>query len=665
MAHADTAKSTLEALGDAGAAALEDEMAALEQLNLSPASLGAVVDQINQIVSTLADEPAISFTPVDSSVTSQGDALDAALSQMITSANSLSGNLTSASDTLLGDMNAINNQLGVIMDLVQEEMEDTKEKDAADSFEDISDEASGDPAAGKVMGSVNSGQVQGDVDVAGVVGSMSVEYDFDPEDDLTEDGNRSLDFQYRTLAVVTGCTNEGGISAKKDYTGGIVGRMDLGAVKACESYGQVESTGGDYVGGIAGISRATIRDCFAKCALSGGDYVGGVAGASEDNTVVSGCYTLVEITDGGRYTGAVCGTETGEFSENYYVSDTLAGLGRISYTGKAEPISFEALSQVSGMPGRMTRFTLRFLVEDEEIKSYDFSYGDSFGPEAFPEIPVKDGSYATWDTQDLSDLHFDKTVTAEYVRYVMTLSSDVSRSSGRSVFLMDGDFDDKATLAVTEAEEPELVNGKAAVEQWHLSCSDPSQESYTVHYLSPDEAAKGYTVFVRDQDGWQKASCSAFGSYLVFSVTAPELDVAVVSTASMWLQRVIVCVMAALLVLVLLIVIRQSRHRKKKKEPAPNQDARKAKADPQVGEKPIKKKKWLLLLLLLLALIIAALCALVGGKYRAASDTCKVLEEFATQPESAMTLSVSVQLDDTLTSTEMDITRTQVENHGQ
>lgn len=664
VSHADTAKSTLEALGDAGAAALEDETAALEQLSLSPNSLGTVVDQISQIVGTLADEPAISFTPVDSSVTGQGDALDAALSQMIASANSLSGNLTSASDTLLGDMNAINNQLGVIMDLVQEEMEDTEEKDAADSFEDISDEASSDQAAGKVMGSVNSGQVQGDVDVAGVVGSMSVEYDFDPEDDLTEDGNRSLDFQYRTLAVVTGCTNEGGISAKKDYAGGIVGRMDLGAVKACESYGQVESASGDYVGGIAGISRATIRDCFAKCALSGGDYVGGVAGAGEDNTVVSGCYTLVEITDGGRYTGAVCGTEDGEFSENYYVSDTLAGLGRISYTGKAEPISFEALSQVSGMPGRMTRFTLRFLVEDEEIKSYDFSYGDSFGPETFPEIPVKDGSYASWDTQDLSDLHFDKTVTAEYVRYVMTLSSDASRSSGRSVFLLDGDFDDKAALAVTQVEEPELINGKAAVEQWHLSCSDPSQESYTVRYLSPDEAAKGYTVFVRDQDGWQKASCSAFGSYLVFSVTAPELDVAIVPAASVWLQRIIVCAVAALLVFVLLIVIRQSRHRKKKKVPAPDQDARKAEVDTKGVEKPVKKKKWLLLLLLFLALLIAAVCALVGGKYRAASDACKLLEEFAAQPESAMTLSMSVQLDDTLTNTELDITRTQVENRG-
>ena len=53
------------------------------------------------------------------------------------------------------------------------------------------------------------------MNVAGIVGSMSVEYDFDPEDDLTEDGSRSLNFQYRTLSVVTDCTNEGSVEAKK------------------------------------------------------------------------------------------------------------------------------------------------------------------------------------------------------------------------------------------------------------------------------------------------------------------------------------------------------------------------------------------------------------------------------------------------------------------
>lgn len=661
LSHADTARGYLEKMGDTGAGALEDVTDAAEPLDRALASLEKAVDEMGEIVETLADEPAISFSPVDSSVTSQGDALDAALSRMIDNANRMSSNLTAASDTLLDDVRTINDQLGAITDLLQEAVEDAKNKDAEDPVEDVSDEASSDPAAGKVLGAVNSGRVQGDLNVAGIVGSMSVEYDFDPEDDLTEDGTRSLDFQYRTLAVVTDCINEGSIEAKKDYAGGIVGRMDLGAVKACESYGEVESTGGDYVGGIAGICRATIRDCYIKCFLSGGDYVGGVAGASEDGTVVSGCYTLVEITDGGRCTGAVCGNEAGEFSKNYYVSDTLAGLGRISYAGKAEPMTFEALSQVSGMPDKMTRFTLRFLVEDEEIKSYEFSYGDSFGPEAFPEIPVKDGYYASWDTQDLTDLHFDKTVTAEYVRYVLTLSSDASRPSGRPVFFMDGDFDDAAVLTVTRTEEPEQVDGRAAVEQWHLSCSDPSQESYTVRYLSPDESPDGYAVFVRDQDGWQKASCSAFGSYLVFTVATAEADVAVVPVASVWLKIVIVCAVAVLL-LALLVVIRHHRGVKKKKAPAPGHSAEEKASEENAVVQPAKKKRRLAGLLIL-ALAAAAVCALVGGKLGAAADACQLLREFAEQPESAMTLSMSIQLDDALTNTEMDITRTQVEGH--
>ncbi len=671
ISHTEAAREHLAAMGDSGAAALEDVNAMSSKLEPALAAMATAMDQLNQIVATLADKPSVSFTPVDSSVTSQGDALDSALSQVIANANSLNGNLTSASDTLLGDMRAINDQLGVIVDLVQEEIERDKEKDAADSFEDISDGATNDPAAGKLHGAVNSGEVQGDVNVAGIVGSMSVEYDFDPEDDLTEDGNRSLNFQYRTLAVVTNCTNEGKISAKKDYAGGIVGRMDLGAVKGCESYGQVESTGGDYVGGIAGLCRATIRDSFAKCFLSGGDYVGGVAGASEENTVVSGCYTLVEITEGERYTGAVCGTETGEFTQNRYVSDTLAGLGRISYAGKAEPISFEALSQVSGMPDRMTRFTLRFLVEDEEIKSCDFSYGTSFGRDVYPEIPVKDGYYASWDTQDLTNLHFDKTVTAEYVRYVMTLSSDASRSSGRPVFLMDGNFDDQASLTVTQTETPELVSGKPAEEQWHLSCSDASQDNYTVHYLSPKEKTSGYAVYVRYQDGWQKASCTEFGSYLVFPVTAAEADVAIVPVLSVWIQRILVGVAVVLLAALLFMICKKHR-RKKKSSPAPAQSALaqsteeplKTEPSAEPPAKPAKRKKWLFLLLFLLTLAIVAFCVLMGGKFGAAANACKLLQDFAAQPQNAMTLSMSVQLDDSLVNTEMDITRTQVEDHA-
>ena len=53
-------------------------------------------------------------------------------------------------------------------------------------------------------------------------GSMAIEYDFDPEDDLIQEGDRSLDFRYQTKAVVASCINTGEITGKQNYTGGIV-----------------------------------------------------------------------------------------------------------------------------------------------------------------------------------------------------------------------------------------------------------------------------------------------------------------------------------------------------------------------------------------------------------------------------------------------------------
>lgn len=662
VTHGTNAKEGLEAMGEQGSEALQLLTPAMDNLNQGMSSLANTCDQIASVVSTLTEEPAISFTPVDSSVTNQGDNLDAALSQMLNSASGLQSSISSSSNTLLGDFDAINNQLQVIVDLLQQQMEETKEKDAADLFEDISDEDAGDPASGKIYGATNSGEISGDVNVAGIVGSMSVEYDFDPEDDLTQDGTRSLDFQYKTLAVVTGCTNDGHVSAKKDYAGGIVGRMDLGAVKACESYGTVESYSGDYVGGIAGLSRATIRNCYVKCMLSGGDYVGGVTGASTENTVVSGCYTLVDIPDSGRYAGAVSGTEDGEFTGNYYVSDTLAGLGRIGYTGKAEPLSFEAFAQVKGIPEEMTQFTLRFVVGDEEIKSQSFSYGESFGEDVFPKIPVKDGYYASWDTDDLTELHFDKTVTAEYERYILTLPSQATRESGRSVFLVDGDFDEKAALTVSGVEETESIRGKKAEEQWKLSCSDASQDSYTVRYLSPEETAEGYCVYVKQDGQWEKADCSTFGSYLVFSVSAAETEVAIVPSGNMWLMWLLIGLGLLILLIALIVVVRKF-HKKGKKAPAGQTGAGGPSPAAPVSKRKTagkKKKRWIPILAVVVAIILA-----VGGfvafKMGTAVNAYALLEEFADRPEYAMTLSLDTELDGQLANTDIQVTKAQVD----
>ena len=106
----------------------------------------------------------------------------------------------------------------------------------------------------------------------------------------------------------------------------------------------MESQSGDYAGGVAGICSAAIENCWAKCALSGGRYVGGITGTGVTDSVtgsgstVSGCASLVSITDYSQYAGAISGSGAGAFADNVFVSDTLAGLDGASVAGQAEPV---------------------------------------------------------------------------------------------------------------------------------------------------------------------------------------------------------------------------------------------------------------------------------------------------------------------------------------
>ena len=132
---------------------------------------------------------------------------------------------------------------------------------------------------GKTSACTNSGTVSGDVNTGGIAGSIAIEYELDPEDDVSANLDGEYRRQYEYRAVVQQCANTGAVSAKRSNTGGIAGRMDLGLIISCESYGSVESDSGSCVGGIAGLTAATVRSSYAKCTLSGKKYVGGIVGS--------------------------------------------------------------------------------------------------------------------------------------------------------------------------------------------------------------------------------------------------------------------------------------------------------------------------------------------------------------------------------------------------
>ena len=270
----------------------------------------------------------------------------------------LNGAISGTVGQLADDMRQINKKFGEITDTLE-----TAISDAAGNVGDVITDASaidvGLITLGKVHDSRNTAYVDGDISVGGIAGSMAIEYSYGPEDDVTSNLSADYKRQYELKAVIQECTNEGAVQSKRSYAGGICGRMDLGLITDCSGFGSVTSNSGDYVGGIAGQTGATVRQSYAKCTLSGAKYVGGIIGAGAEQTVsgasstVSGCYSMVEITNAAQFSGAISGSDAGDFAENYFVSDTLSGLDTVSQAGKAEPITCEELLDVATVPDEM------------------------------------------------------------------------------------------------------------------------------------------------------------------------------------------------------------------------------------------------------------------------------------------------------------------------
>ena len=507
---ADAASLLPELLAQGGdiAEALRAPGRTLEKLASRAAGLG---EDLADIFRELAEEPTFSIRPIDSTLRQQGDALGDIFSGLLDDGDALRETMSGSTDILLDDLDAINRQFGVITDLLRDLLEGGEEPE--DRFEDVSDEASAATDTGDLSDARNDGTVEGDINVAGIVGSMAIEYDFDPEDDLIREGDRSLDFRYQTRAVVAACINTGEITGKQDYAGGIVGLMDLGRVSGCENYGAVTSTNGDYVGGIAGASWGSIRDSWSKCRLSGGDYVGGVAGLGA--TLVN-CHTLVTIDEGGACLGAVAGDADsgGTVSGNTFTSESLGALDGISYAGRAEPVTFDALCGTEGVPELFSRLELTFAADGVTVAVVPFRYGE--GIDALPEIPAKKGYSAAWPDLDYTHLTASQTLEAEYTPYTSALTDGGELPQ----ILVDGSFSSRAEVSHT-TEEVTWTDARGRTHSgtaYTVTVEDPDLEqvAYTVHCRLPDAGGR-YDLWVLGEDGWSQADFTIDGQYLLLT----------------------------------------------------------------------------------------------------------------------------------------------------
>ncbi len=542
---------------------------AMQSLQAASNSITDAVAGVRDVLSYLNGLPDVQFQGLGSEYSQRVDSLCGNMKNISDALTALNTELGNSATVLVDDLRKVNDQFSVVMLMLVDAIKSAANPNIGDVFTDVSEEE-GSATEGNVAGCGNTGSVYGDVNVGGIAGAMAIEFDFDPESDLT--GSTSISRAFNSRCILRSCENNGSVRAKDNCAGGVVGLMELGVTQNCQNYGAVCSESGDYVGGVAGSSSAVIRACWAMCPLSGDDWIGGIAGLA---TKLYDCRSLVEIEAGDECLGGVAGAlnEDGEATGNLFVSETLHGIDGISYTGGAERVPFSSLKALEDVPSEFLDLKLVFVADGVTIKTIYFEYGDSIPESEIPAVPAKEGYTGVWPELDLSRVTFSRTLEAVYTPLDTSVASTTVRGDGvQALVLVEGSFEPGASveadvLSSGEAPEdaPALSRGTKSIEELSISVTGSADESsgYRVRYLAPEKERSTSTIalYVREGGAWQEKDYDTLGNYLCFNVDSADFELlAVERPADM--TRVII-IGAAAVVLVLIITIGSiTRHRK-------------------------------------------------------------------------------------------------------
>lgn len=525
------------------------------------------------ILKTLNDKEDITFPRLGDDYHSTTGSLNSNLKNISENMGYLNDEMSSSGDLIGDDLSDINDEFSEIMRLYTDAMDGVLDMDYSNIYEDESEENAEESIDSTVADCVNNGRVEADLNVSGIAGTMAIEYDFDLESDITGIDDARANSTFLTRCVLRQNVNQANITAQKSYVGGVCGLQEMGMVLRCENYGRIESTSGDYVGGIAGQSLSHIKNSYAKCTVSGGEYVAGIVGYGYG---IENCCTMIKVKEAEAFSGAIAGkvTDNAEIANNFFVSDEIAGIDRISYSGMAEPVSYKTLLEMEGIPTKFRNMKITFYADDEEVGTAECPFGGSVALDKYPTIPAKEGFYADWDNKELVDVRVDEDVTVEYVRYLTTLAGSWMRENNQSSLLVDGMFaqEDEITVdklgttdvqvSLPDAQEPEELT-----ECWQIEIPDDGAKTHQIRYQAPQGQTEGVEIYVQDTGaaGWKKAETELMGIYFLFPAEGNSVKIAV-SVTQKGIMDYIVFIVAGAVVLILLIVLIVHKKRKKRRE---------------------------------------------------------------------------------------------------
>lgn len=565
---ADMTDAAREQLGEA-VDSVED---AADDLHDAADNLHDAGEGTKDILKTLNDKEDIVFPRLGEDYHSTTGSLNSNLKNISENMGYLNDEMASSGDVIGDDLSNINDEFSEIMRLYTDAMDGVLDMDYSNIYEDESEENAEECIDSTVADCVNNGRVEADLNVSGIAGTMAIEYDFDLESDVTGIDDARANSTFLTRCVLRQNVNQANVTAQKSYVGGVCGLQEMGMVLRCENYGRIESTSGDYVGGIAGQSISHIKNSYAKCTVSGGEYVAGIVGYGYG---IENCCAMIKVKEAEAFSGAIAGkvTDNAEIADNFFVSDEIAGIDRISYSGMAEPVSYKTLLEMEGIPTKFRNMKITFYADDEEVGTAECPFGGSVALDKYPTIPAKEGFYADWDNKELVDVRVDEDVTVEYVRYLTTLAGSWMRENNQSSLLVDGMFaqEDEITVdklgttdvqvSLPDAQEPEELT-----ECWQIEIPDDGAKTHQIRYQAPQGQTEGVEIYVQDTGaaGWKKAETELMGIYFLFPAEGNSVKIAV-SVTQKGIMDYIVFIVAGAVVLILLIVLIVHKKRKKRR----------------------------------------------------------------------------------------------------
>lgn len=544
--------------------AKKDANTAINNVNDASKSMNSAGTQTKDTLKNVHDRGTINLPTLDEAYKQHTVSLNNSLQGMSDNFGLLNEEMNSGTDVMVGDLSNVNDQFSNIMDLYKDAMNTLINKDVKENIQDMSKEVANICIDATIADSINLGCVEGTLNVSGIAGCMGVEYDFDPESDITGNNNSDINTAYLTKCVLRNDKNKGLVNAEKSYVGGVCGSQEIGTILRCMNLSKITSNTGEYIGAIAGISSSDIVSSYAKGILSGERYIGGLAGKGHN---IEDCYSLVLITDADDYKGAIAGDvdSEGYVRNNFFTSEDLSGINRISYSKKAEPLSYEELVSKEDIPAEFNKLSVVFLLDDEdnedrvELGVSDINYGFMVSKSDYPKVPSKNGYYYVWDNEDNMVVTTDLEITASYVKNVTTLASKILRDTKQSAFLVDGQFTDQDEFEafLTPVANDSMDN---AIEYWELSIPDDGATTHQLRYSLPDEYKDvnkdDFSIYYHDGGQWIKVTdIGTMGKYYTFSIPRNIVKIQIVNDHKAISMKMIILIAASILVLAIVVLL--------------------------------------------------------------------------------------------------------------